>query len=89
MRGPSSKTIGTRWRDSWTYGERELVAEAETRAQERVLGTVTMCRGRIIGRDRRGRIVGQAYYYDEYGSPRPERYREVEREVEEEVSNAG
>ena len=70
------------WRDSWTYGIRELVTEAPTRQQERVLGHIKMIKGHITGfLSGSDRTVASAYYYDNYGVAQPERYREVERKV--------
>lgn len=76
------------WRDSWTYGIRELVSEAPTRCEERVLGWVQMERGHISGfvcGSCGGVSCGSAEFYDSYGASCPERYREVERQVEGEV----
>jgi len=80
------------WRESWTYGVRELVTDAPTRQQEQILGRVEMCRGRIVGFVPNGccseRVVADQYLYDDYRSPKPERYRAVELAVEEAANEA-
>jgi superoxide dismutase len=75
------------WRDSWNYGSIELVTDEEDRAKHRVLGTVTMCKGRITGRIDcvLGRDVASEYYYDGYGNAQPDVYKKVMNKVEESV----
>jgi hypothetical protein len=73
-----------KWRDSWTYGIRELVIEADTRAQEMVVGRVEMNRGTITGFCGLD-YIARNFYYDKYDFPRPDRYRAVEKAVEEAV----
>lgn len=79
------------WRDSRTYGIRELVSDAPTRQEERILGRIEMERGHIRGFIWRGcheRVGAVEEYYNGYGMCRPERYRAVERAVEQAAEEA-
>jgi hypothetical protein len=68
---------GLEWRPG-EYGVEELWGAGK------VLGSVTMCRGRIVGRvgGLLGKEVAWDFYYNEHGTALPERYRRVQRVVE-------